>query len=118
MGISDVFERHKLFREDRERVEDDDRFGHLSTSKTNWKVSRVKNLLNSDRRTSIRRIAEELNIPQTEVFEIVTGTLAIKKVCAKFVLEYFAQPNVATLPHLPYSPDLAPPDLFLFPRIK
>uniref|UniRef100_A0A8B9ZR44 Transposase n=1 Tax=Anas zonorhyncha TaxID=75864 RepID=A0A8B9ZR44_9AVES len=34
------------------------------------------------------------------------------------VEEYLAQHKVATLPQPPYSPDLAPPDFFLFPRIK
>ncbi|GFV49052.1 uncharacterized protein TNCV_5065361 [Trichonephila clavipes] len=34
------------------------------------------------------------------------------------VVEYLAQHNVETLPHPPHSPDLAPPDFFLFPRIK
>uniref|UniRef100_A0A8B9VE04 Transposase n=2 Tax=Anas TaxID=8835 RepID=A0A8B9VE04_9AVES len=34
------------------------------------------------------------------------------------VVECLAQHKVATLPQPPYSPDLAPPDFFLFPRIK
>ncbi|PRD22248.1 UNVERIFIED_CONTAM: Histone-lysine N-methyltransferase SETMAR [Trichonephila clavipes] len=34
------------------------------------------------------------------------------------VMEYLAQLNLATLPHPPYSPNLAPTELFLFPRIK
>lgn len=34
------------------------------------------------------------------------------------VREYQAKRNLATLPHPPYSPDMAPADFFLFPRIK
>ena len=34
------------------------------------------------------------------------------------VREFLAKQTVATLPQLPYSPDLAPPDFFLFPRLK
>uniref|UniRef100_A0A8C3CED1 Transposase n=1 Tax=Cairina moschata TaxID=8855 RepID=A0A8C3CED1_CAIMO len=34
------------------------------------------------------------------------------------VVEYLAQHKVAMLPQPPYSSDLAPPDFFLFPRIK
>ncbi|GFY42634.1 uncharacterized protein TNIN_430841 [Trichonephila inaurata madagascariensis] len=45
----------------------------------------MKNLLNSDPKMSIRMIANELSIPQTQMFEIVTGTLAMRKVRAKFV---------------------------------
>jgi histone-lysine N-methyltransferase SETMAR len=96
MGRSGVFEWHKLFREGRERVEDDDRSGRPSTSKTNENVSRVKNLLNSDRRMSIRMIADDLNIPQTQVFEIVTENLAMRKVCAKLVPRVLSEEQKAT----------------------
>jgi histone-lysine N-methyltransferase SETMAR len=34
------------------------------------------------------------------------------------VREFLAKQTVATLPQPPYSPDLAPPDFFLFPRLK
>jgi len=34
------------------------------------------------------------------------------------VREFLAKHNVATLPQPPYSPDLAPADFLLFPRIK
>jgi len=34
------------------------------------------------------------------------------------VAEFLASIGVATLPQPPYSPDLAPADYFLFPRIK
>ncbi|GFX31792.1 protein GVQW3 [Trichonephila clavipes] len=61
MDRSGVFEWHKLFLEGRGEIEDDDRFRRLSTSMTNQNVSHVKDLLNSDRRRSIRMIADELN---------------------------------------------------------
>lgn len=66
-------------------MEDDDRFGCLLTSKTYENVSQTKNLLNGNRRMSIRIIAGELSIPKTQVFEIVTENLAMRKVCAKLV---------------------------------
>ncbi|GFW23201.1 hypothetical protein TNCV_3803011 [Trichonephila clavipes] len=62
----------------------------------------VKNLVNSYRRMSIRMIADELNIPQSQVFEIVTATLVMRKVFR--VEEYLAQHNVATLPHPSTAP--------------
>ena len=34
------------------------------------------------------------------------------------VREFLAQHNITTLPHPPYSPDLAPCDFFLFPKLK
>ena len=34
------------------------------------------------------------------------------------VREFLAQTKITTLPHPPYSPDLAPCNLFLFPKLK
>ncbi|GFX56599.1 hypothetical protein TNCV_3954261 [Trichonephila clavipes] len=39
-----------------------------------------KSSLSSNRRMSIRIIADELSLPQAQVFEIATGTLAVRKV--------------------------------------
>jgi hypothetical protein len=35
-----------------------------------------------------------------------------------FCIEFLAKRNVAVLHHPPYSPDLAPADYFLFPKLK
>jgi transposase len=32
--------------------------------------------------------------------------------------EFLAKKNIPTLPHPPYSPDLAPCDFYLFPKLK
>ena len=37
---------------------------------------------------------------------------------SKLVTEYLAEQNFETLPHPPYSPDLAPCDFYLFPYLK
>ena len=37
---------------------------------------------------------------------------------ARIVTEFLQQEKVTVLPHPPYSPDLAPCDYFLFPRLK
>jgi histone-lysine N-methyltransferase SETMAR len=37
---------------------------------------------------------------------------------AASVSPFLTQKNVTTLYHLPYSPDLSPPDYFLFPKLK
>jgi histone-lysine N-methyltransferase SETMAR len=34
------------------------------------------------------------------------------------VMDFLAAKGVKTIPHPPYSPDLAPADFFLFPRVK
>jgi len=37
---------------------------------------------------------------------------------AASVGQFLTQKNFTTLYHLPYSPDLSPPDYFLFPKLK
>jgi len=37
---------------------------------------------------------------------------------AAIVCQFLNQKNVTTLYHPPYSPDLSPPDYFLFPKLK
>jgi len=34
------------------------------------------------------------------------------------ILEFLAKKNIPVLPHPPYSPDLAPCDFYLFPKLK
>jgi hypothetical protein len=34
------------------------------------------------------------------------------------IIEFLAKKNIPTLPHPPYSPDLAPCDFYLFPKLK
>ncbi|GFX67545.1 uncharacterized protein TNCV_3932871 [Trichonephila clavipes] len=72
-----VFKWHKLSRVGRERVADDDHSGHPSITKANKNVLRVKDLLNRDCRVDVGMIACEISIPQTQMCEIVTGTLAM-----------------------------------------
>ncbi|XP_050052392.1 protein GVQW3-like [Dermacentor andersoni] len=112
MGRPGVFEWHKLFREGSEGVEHDDCSRHPWTSKTNENVLRVKNLLNSDRRMSIRMIADDLSIPHTQVFEIVTENLAMRKVCEKFMPRMLSEEqkgnrkaNCQDLHHVNEDPD-------------
>lgn len=85
MSRSTVFEWHKLFREGRELVEDDQRAGRPSTSRIDENVAKVKVLLDSNRRTNIRLVVDELGISYGSVQKIITEDLAMRKVCAKFV---------------------------------
>ncbi|KAJ8959843.1 hypothetical protein NQ318_011576 [Aromia moschata] len=78
-----VFRWHKAFLDGREEVDDEDRTGRPSTTTTADNVTRVRELLNSDRRLSVRLMADMLNIPKTQVYEIVTNHIGMRKVCAK-----------------------------------
>ncbi|XP_023311966.1 putative uncharacterized protein FLJ37770 [Anoplophora glabripennis] len=80
-----VFRWHKAFLEGRETVDDEVRAGRPSTSTTDDNVTRVRQLLNTDRRLSVRLMSLILDIPKTIVHEIVTNNLNMRKVCAKMV---------------------------------
>ncbi|GFX00422.1 protein GVQW3 [Trichonephila clavipes] len=80
-----VFEWFKRFKDGRQDVEDDSRPGHPSTSKTDENVEKVASLIRSDRRLSIRAIAETVNIDKECVRQILHDNLNMRKVCAKMV---------------------------------
>ena len=80
-----VFGWHKSFLEGREQVEDEPRAGRPSTSKTDDNVERVRSLVSSDRRLTLRMITSELNLNRFTVHQILTQDLDMRKVCAKMV---------------------------------
>jgi hypothetical protein len=61
------FERHKRFMNVREEVEEDDRPGRPSTSKTEENVEKIGEIIQKDRRLSIRMIAEIVNMDKEMV---------------------------------------------------
>jgi len=49
---------------------------------------------------------------------LVTGSLCTTTPRPTIVKQFLAQRKVTVLDHPPYSPDLAPADYFLFPKVK
>jgi len=82
---------HKDFKDGRETVEDNDRSGYSSTSSSDENVSDVKELLDIDRRLSLRFIAEDLTMSNLTVHIIVTETLHLRKICAKLVSKMLSE---------------------------
>ncbi|GFU34566.1 uncharacterized protein TNCV_1992971 [Trichonephila clavipes] len=64
-----------MFKEGRENVEDKPRAGHSSTSRTAENEQRVQRLLNTDRRLSVRMIAEQLGIDKMFLNKITSEDL-------------------------------------------
>ena len=85
MSRTPIFEWHKRFREGREDVEDDPKSGRPTTSRTNENVERVREKVRSDRRLTVRMIADELSMNSERVWRIITEDLGMRKVCAKMV---------------------------------
>ena len=62
LSRAQVFIWHKSFLEGREQVEDEPQARRPSTSKTDDNVERVRSLVRSDRRLTLRMISSELNL--------------------------------------------------------
>jgi len=76
LSSAQVLRCHKALKCGRECVEDKQRAGRPSTSKTGNNVAHVKVVLDRDRRFSVRLMAEAVGLPKTE------STKSLRKVCA------------------------------------
>ena len=85
LSRSNVFIRLNRFKNGRESVEDEPRSGRPSTSKTDDNVVKVRNLVRSDRRLTIREMSDELNLSFYAVQSILTEDLNMRRVSAKFI---------------------------------
>jgi len=85
LSRAQVFRWHKSFLEGREQAEDEPCAGRPSTSKTDDNVERVRSLVRSDHRLTLRMISSELNLNRFTVHQILTQDLDMRNVCAKIV---------------------------------
>ncbi|VEN44849.1 unnamed protein product [Callosobruchus maculatus] len=122
---SNVYRWYKMFSEGREDVNDEERAGRPSTPTTDENIDKVMKIVLANRRITVREVAEDLNISIGSCNSILTNDLGMSRVAAKFhacshanVREYLAKNNTVMVPQPPYSPDLAPCDFFLFPKLK
>ena len=79
-----VFKWHRRFREGRCSIEDDQRCGR--PSKVKCSISeKVKDMVYSDRRHTLRSLASELDVSTSTVHDILKTELGMSKVCARWV---------------------------------
>jgi histone-lysine N-methyltransferase SETMAR len=67
------------------------------------------------------RLLEKVGRQRSQLFQSGTRLLHHDNAPARTAVsiqEFLAEKNIPVVPHPPYSPDLAPCDFFLFPRIK
>ena len=81
-----VFKWHKRFKEGREEVEDDQRSGRLSTSRTADNTEQVKQLVRADCRLTVRVITSKLSISKETVWRIITEDLGVRKIYERWSL--------------------------------
>ena len=68
-----------------EEVEDDPKTGQPSTTRTDENITRVKQLVWSDRRLTVQMILDELSLNRESVQKILLYDLGMWKVCSKMV---------------------------------
>jgi hypothetical protein len=85
MCRTQTYELWKRFKEGRTLVDDDPRSGRPSTSKTDDNVANVREVIRSNRRLTVREVAEEVSISKTVCHEILAENLGMHHIAAKFV---------------------------------
>ena len=80
-----VFEWHKIFKEGRESVRDDERCGRSKEVRTPELIGQIKNFMDKDRRVSIETISARFDVSVGIVHTIIRKELKMRKICAKFV---------------------------------
>jgi hypothetical protein len=77
--------------EGREEVEEDERPGRPSASKTEEYVEKTSEIFHNDRRLSIRMVAEMANIDKGTLRQMLHDRVNVRKVCAKMVPKNLTQ---------------------------
>jgi len=119
---------YQHFKSGRMSIEDDPTSGQPSSSMDNDHVEKVLPVIRENRRLTVREVTKEVGICKRSFHLILTDKLKMRHVAAKFVLhlltdalpirEFLTKHEATVVPQLPYSPDLAPADFFLFPKLK
>jgi hypothetical protein len=125
LNRSNVFRLYSRFREGRDLVEDDERSGRPKSTRTEVKIVAVADLVKNDHWITSRMIAESLNNPKTLVrpaafccrdFFLLHDNAPAHK--AASVCQFLTAKKNYNLLSPPYSPELSPPEYFMFAKLK
>ena len=116
MNRASVFEWHKRFKEGRESVRDDERWdrnNEVNTTELIGQRVRVRvEVLREFRERFHRKRPAFIKSGQWHFYQVnapVHNSI--------LVADYVTKIGIKTVPHPPYSPDLAPCDFWLFPKL-
>jgi hypothetical protein len=125
LSRSKTCEWYSRFKNGRTSIDDDPHTSRPSTARTNETVDCINAVICWNRHLMFREIADELSLSFVTCQAILTQDLEMRRVSAKLVphsalsvREFLAKHSIPVVPYPPYSPDLAPCDFFLFPRLK
>jgi hypothetical protein len=85
VGRTQCYEWFERFKDDRQPTDNDPRPGRPSTSTDAVHIAQVRAVVRSNRRLTVREIAEECNISVGSCHAILTEKLEMHRVAAKFV---------------------------------
>ncbi|GFT34863.1 HTH_48 domain-containing protein [Nephila pilipes] len=85
MGVTQIKEWFNRFKDGRTSVESEQRSGRPQTTRSAANVERVRNLVTSDRRLTVREIAEEVGMSKDSAHAILREDFNMNRVAAKFV---------------------------------
>ena len=136
MSRATVFRWHKKFQEGREEVRDEERCGRERDVRTPDLVDKIRKFLDEDRRVSLLTVAAQFGVGEATVLREFTKRFRSKRPelfksgqwhlhqdnapthKSIMVTSYLTEMGVKTVPHPPYSTDLAPCNFWMFPRLK
>ena len=135
LSRSMVFEWHKVFKEGQENVEDDPDSGRPISSTSDQNVEVVQAVMVKDRRMSVRMIGGQTvnHAFYKDVLEQLRKRVQVQTdtaddwvlhhnnapaITALSIREFLVKKNIPVLLHPPYSPNLAPCNLYLFSKLK
>jgi formate-dependent phosphoribosylglycinamide formyltransferase (GAR transformylase) len=72
-----------MFSEGRTIVEDEQRSGRPSTTRTSDNTARIRELVRSGLRLTVNMIAVEMNMIREAIRQILTEELGMRKICAR-----------------------------------
>jgi AraC-like DNA-binding protein len=91
LGRSKTFEWYFRLKNGRTSIDDDPHTGRSSTARTNETVDRVNALIRRNRRLTIRKIADKLNLSFGTCQAILTQDLGMRRVSAKLLPQLLTQ---------------------------
>jgi len=119
---------YRRFKSGRTSVEDDPKSGRPSMSMDDDDVEKVLAVIRQNRRLTVREVAEEVGICKSSCQLIFTEKRKMASCCRKICAasadasllthEFLTKHEATVVPQPPYSPDLAPADIFLFSKWK
>ncbi|XP_015373628.1 PREDICTED: putative uncharacterized protein FLJ37770 [Diuraphis noxia] len=93
LSRAQVFRWFKAFSEGRKLIEDDPRSGRPSTAKNDENIIRVRDLVRSDRRLTVRMIEEQLGLSHTIVHQILTIDSEMSNPCKNGSEHFVTRPK-------------------------